>query len=391
VSSSPLRSFHSQPSFTLESDSIELAVTRLGGHMAPVSFDRHSSQPIRPYFVSPWQDEQHPSMPAAVLVPLRGDFFCLPFGGNGAAYHGQQHPPHGESATALWSLLEDAPLADGTARLALSLDTTIRPGRITKEVFLKPGHPVVYTRHVIENFAGPTPLGHHATLALPDEEHVLQISTSPFRLGMTNPGVFSDPAGGEYQSLAIGATFTDLAHVPSLFKDPAEVDCSRMPTRRGYADFLMVVADREAVGGNPAWTTAVNTKDRWVWFSLRDPAVLPATGFWIENRGRHSFPWNGRNQCLGLEDICGFFADGLVPSVTENLLSRQGIPTAVTLSADRPFDVRTIQGAVRVPAGFERVDRIDFLPDGIRLIATSGSEVAVPVRHGFVLGQDQAP
>jgi hypothetical protein len=326
-----------------------------------------------------------------VLTPLRGDFFCLPFGGNAAAFNGEQHPPHGETATAEWSLASDAPLADGTSRLALSLETRLRPGRVTKEIFLRPGQPVIYQRHLIEGFAGPTPLGHHATLAMPDDEGIFAISTSPFRLGMTNPGVFSDPAIGEYQALALGATFTDLARVPSLFKEPAEVDCSRLPARRGYTDLLIVVADADALAGRPAWTAAVNTRDHWVWFSLRNPAVLPTTAFWIENRGRHSFPWNGRNQCLGLEDICGFFADGLVPSVEPNLLSQQGIPTAIKLTAENPTDVRSIQAAVPVPASFDRVAEIEFTDTGVVLVAASGEQVAVRLSHQFVMGQGEAP
>ena len=50
--------------------------------MAPVTFFRDSAQPVRPYYVSPWQEEAPSKMPAPVLVSLRGDFFCLPFGGN---------------------------------------------------------------------------------------------------------------------------------------------------------------------------------------------------------------------------------------------------------------------------------------------------------------------
>jgi len=382
---------HSQPSYLLESDAVSLAVTRLGGQLAPVTFGVDGPKPIDPYYISPWQDENHPAMPAAVLTPLRGDFFCLPFGGNAAAFNGEQHPPHGETATAEWSLASDAPLADGTSRLALSLETRLRPGRVTKEIFLRPGQPVIYQRHLIEGFAGPTPLGHHATLAMPDDEGIFAISTSPFRLGMTNPGVFSDPAIGEYQALALGATFTDLARVPSLFKEPAEVDCSRLPARRGYTDLLIVVADADALAGRPAWTAAVNTRDHWVWFSLRNPAVLPTTAFWIENRGRHSFPWNGRNQCLGLEDICGFFADGLVPSVEPNLLSQQGIPTAIKLTAENPTDVRSIQAAVPVPASFDRVAEIEFTDTGVVLVAASGEQVAVRLSHPFVMGEGEAP
>ncbi len=385
------RTIHSQPSYLLESDSVSLAVTRLGGHLAPVMFGKGGAESISPYYVSPWQDEGHPAMPAAVLTPLRGDFFCLPFGGNAASFNGQQHPPHGETATAEWSFESDALLPDGTSRLGLQLETRVRPGRVTKEIFLKPGQPVVYQRHLIEGFAGPTPLGHHATLAMPDEEGIFAISTSPFRLGMTNPGVFSDPANGEYQALALGATFTELDRVPSLFKEPAEVDCSRLPARRGYADLLAVVADEDALAGRPAWTAAVNTREHWVWFSLRNPTTLPTTALWLENRGRHGFPWNGRNQCLGLEDICGFFADGLVPSVEPNLLSRQGIATAIELRADQPTDIRSIQAAVPVPKDFDRVARIAFTAAGVVLMAATGAEVQVAVNHGFVLGQGDTP
>ena len=74
---------HSQPSIGIQSDQVQLYVTETGGHMAPVTFYRDSDKPISPYHISPWQDEPTAPMPAPVLVPLRGDFFCMPFGGNG--------------------------------------------------------------------------------------------------------------------------------------------------------------------------------------------------------------------------------------------------------------------------------------------------------------------
>ena len=391
------RTIHAQPSWILANDDVEVAVTQLGGHMAPVTFDRRGGKPIQPYHLSPWQEEGLKDLPAAVLVPLRGDFFCLPFGGNSEPMHGEQHVPHGETATAAWTCAGCDRDPDGTQTLTLTLDTLVRPGKVTKVLSLKPGQPVVYSRHIIEGFAGPTPLGHHATLALPEQEGALAVSVSPYRLGMTNPGVFSDPAKGEYQALAQGAVFTDLGRVPSLFKDPAEVDCSRFPVRRGYADLLIVVADTTKLGGGPAWTAAVNTVDHWVWFSLRDPDVLPTTAFWIENRGRHGLPWNGRNSCLGLEDVCGYFADGLVPSVQSNILSQQGIRTAVKLDAQqptqnpnqKPIEIRYAQGAARVPDGFDRVKRIDFSQPGrIELVSDAGLSVTVPVHHAFVLGKE---
>lgn len=386
------RLIHSQPSWILATDSVEVAVTRHGGHMAPVTFDRGGDSPILPYHIAPWADERIEPLPAAVLGPLRGDFFCMPFGGNDAARGAEKHVPHGETATANWRLAGRTSEADGTERIAVVLDTAVRPGRVTKELFLVPGEPVVYSRHTIEGFAGPVPLGHHATLAMPDEEGAIRVSTSPFRLGMTCPGVFSDPARGEYQSLAPGATFSDLAKVPTIFRAPAETDCSRFPARRGYADLLALVADEKQLGGGPAWTAAVHTKDRWAWFAIRDPAVLPTTVFWMENHGRHGVPWNGRNNCLGLEDVCAYFAAGLVPSTEDNLLTRQGVRTAIALDAARPTEIRYAQAAVRVPPGFDRVKTIDFsTPGRIRLVADSGQTVEVPLRHAFVMGQGGRP
>jgi len=386
------RLIRSQPCWILATDSVEVALTRQGGHMAPVSFDRGSERPILPYHIAPWADEGIEPLPAAVLGPLRGDFFCMPFGGNAAARGGEQHVPHGETATASWRLAGRSREPDGTERLTVVLDTAVRPGRVTKDLFLVPGEPVVYSRHAIQGFAGPVPLGHHATLALPEEEGVVRVSTSPFRLGMTCPGVFSDPGSGEYQALDSGAAFTDLARVPSRWKSPAEVDCTRFPARKGYADLVLVVADARQLAGGPAWTAAVHTADHWAWFAIRDPAVLPTTVFWIENHGRHGSPWNGRNNCLGLEDVCAYFAEGLVPSTEDNPLTKQGVPTAVLLDAVRPTEIRYAQGAVRVPPGFDRVKAIDCsTPGRLRLVADSGQTVEVPVRHRFVMGQGDRP
>ena len=382
---------HSQPSFVLANEQVSVAITKRGGHMAPVVFRNGDGQQITPYYISPWQDEKPVDMPADVLVPLRGDFFCMPFGGNASEYKGEKHPPHGETATGLWSFVDDETSEPGVSRLTLALETHIRKGRVTKEIFLRERHPVVYQRHTVEGFVGPTPVGHHATLAMPNEKEVFALSTSPFRLGMTNPGVFSDPAEGEYQMLAVGKTFGNIKEIPTLFKDPDVVDCSRLPLQQGFADLFVVVADTDALDGKPAWTAAVNTKEHWVWFSLRDPRRLPMTAFWLENHGRHSFPWNGRNQCLGLEDICGFFADGLAESVDANLLSDQGVATAITGSDATPTDIRSIQGAVSVPAAFDRVEEIAFGDNEITLRSESGQFVTVALNYKFVLGEGMHP
>ena len=382
------KEIHGQSSFVLENDVVSLAITKQGGHMAPVVFGAANEQQIRPYYISPWQEEDRSDMPAEVLVPLRGDFFCLPFGGNAQPYQNQNHPVHGETATAEWTFVDSEDVESGISRLRLVLDTRVRKGRVTKEITLRDRHPVIYQRHCVEGFVGPSPVGHHAILEMPDEEGTFVISTSPFRLGMTNPGVFGDPAAGEYQMLAEGKSFCDLREIPTLFRDPAVVDCSRLPLRRGFTDLFAVVADAESLAGKPAWTAAVNTSENWAWFSLRDPRKLPMTAFWLENHGRHSFPWNGRNQCLGVEDICGYFAEGIAASARANLLTEQGIATAIDCTEDSPLDIRSIQAAVPVPVGFNRVEPIDFRDKCLRLISDSGSSVEVTVDHSFVLGDE---
>ena len=187
--------------------------------------------------------------------------------------------------------------------------------------------------------------------------------------------------------LAIEETFCDLAEIPTLFKNPDVVDVTHLPLQQGFSDLFAVVADTSALDGKPAWTTAVNTKEHWVWFSLRDPRKLPMTAFWLENHGRHSFPWNGRNQCLGVEDICGYFADGLAASVKSNPLSDQGIATSVNSSEDTPLDIRSIQGAVSVPASFDCVEEIGFADNEIVLLAENGQAVSIPLHYKFVLGE----
>ena len=379
----PSRSVHSQPSAILATKDVEVAVTTRGGHMAPVTFFRSSDRPVQPYSVSPWQDEAPLPMPAPVLVTLRGDFFCMPFGGNSAEVAGEKHPPHGEIVGELWEVVGTKQAGD-VSTLTMEIDTKVRKGRVIKELSLVDGQNAVYSRHTIEGFAGRAPLGHHATLAMPEKEGAVRIATSPIRFGMTCPGVFSDPKQREYQALLPGAKWTDLAKVPVAWKGAADADLTRLPGRYGYADLVQLVNESSEKTGGPAWTTATFPADGYLWFALKDPAVLTTTVFWMENHGRHGHPWNGRNNCLGIEDATAFFADGLAASVSDNLLSKEGIATAVTLTADKPTTVNYIQGVVRIPEGFENVKTLEFAPGEVTFVSTTGKRVTAPVRHEFL-------
>jgi hypothetical protein len=378
-----LRTIHSQPSFVFGNDQVEVAVTEIGGHAAPVTFYRRTDKPVQPYYISPWQDENHAQMPAPVLVPLRGDFFCLPFGGNTDAAGGEKHPPHGEIVGNKWTSA-GVKKSGKVTTFTLAVETKVRPGRVTKELSLVDGQNVVYSRHTIEGFAGPAPLGHHATLAMPDQEGTVRIATSAFRFGMTCPSLFGNPRDGEYQSLLPGAKWTDMRNVPVWAKGLPEADLTRLPARYGYADLIQIINEPWENTESPAWTTATNTDAGYVWFSLKDPGVLRTTVFWIENHGRHGHPWNGRNNCLGLEDVTSHFADGLAASIRENTLTREGVKTAVELKGGEPFVVNYIQGVVRIPAGFDVVEKLEFSPGKVTFISVGGPRVTAPVKHEFL-------
>ena len=219
---------------------------------------------------------------------------------------------------------------------------------------------------------------------MPDKEGTVRLAASPFRFGMTYPGQFSDPKQGEYQSLQPGVKWTTLTKVPVIWKGEPDADLTKLPARQGYADLIQLVNEPWEKTHGPAWMTATFVDAGYLWFSLKDPAILSSTVFWIENHGRHGHPWSGRNNCLGLEDVTSYFADGLQASTHENILSKDGVLTALELKASEPTAVNYIQGAVKIPAGFEMVKTLEFAPGQVTFISTTGNRVITPVKHEFL-------
>ena len=74
---------YSQAGWRLKSDKIDLFITANGGHIAPVNFCIDTETPVQPYYISPWQNEGLKDFGAPILIPLRGNWFGMPFGGNG--------------------------------------------------------------------------------------------------------------------------------------------------------------------------------------------------------------------------------------------------------------------------------------------------------------------
>ncbi|MGQ9588765.1 MAG: hypothetical protein ACUVYA_00565 [Planctomycetota bacterium] len=368
-----------QPSWRIATRDVEAFVTEMGGHLGPVVFGR-AGRRIAPFAVAPWAEERlDPGLPAIIRV-LRGDFFCLPFGANATAYRGERHPVHGETANARWTL-ERASSGPEAASIALSLRTKVRAGRVEKRISLVAGEGAVYSEHVVSGMSGPMNFGHHAMLRFPEAEGSGVVSTSRFVHGQVFPGVFEDPAQGGYSLLAPGAVFDSLEAVRTIAGETA--DLTRYPARRGFEDLVQIASDPDLPF---AWTAVAFPKERFLWFSLKDPRVLASTIFWFSNGGRHYPPWDGRHVgVLGLEEVTSYFHYGLAESARRNPFSAQGIPTCFAMDPRRPLVVRTIVGVARIPPGFDAVADVRPAPGGrLEFLSRSGKRARARARLEFL-------
>ncbi|MDE2730594.1 MAG: hypothetical protein OXI38_04260 [Bacteroidota bacterium] len=369
-----------QASWRLSSPGVEAFVTRLGGHLGPVVF-RLDDCDVNPYAVCPWAEEPMDMVIPPILRVLRGDFFCMPFGANEAAFRQEQHPPHGEAANGNWQL-ESLHSESDSVTLHASLATCVRTGRVDKYIRLRGDNTAIYCRHVIAGMDGPMSLGHHAMLKFPEAPGSGLISTSPFVWARTAPLPVELPENQGYSLLKPDAAFTSLEEVPTITGELS--DLSRYPARRGYEDLVMVVADPAL---DPAWTAVTFPAQRFVWFALKDPSVLRQTVFWFSNGGRYYPPWDGRHtDVMGLEEVTSYFHYGLAESAHSNPLDRAGHRTCLQLNADSPLDVRYIMGVVSIPDGFDRVESIEAGAEAgtVRIRSASGIDVHTAVDLSFM-------
>jgi hypothetical protein len=369
-----LKDVFGEPSWQIGSASVEAAVSVNGGMMAPVRFTLPDGRTVEPYYVSPWWNEPRDAIAPDVLRVLRGDFFCLPFGGANDR-HGEHHEPHGEASYAPWSLASST-----GSSLACSIDYTAG-GRIEKEIHSAESAPAIYTEHRVSGFSGAYPLGHHAILkgAEPGSDAsapLWKIHTAPFDLGMTDPGATAPTAAREYFAMAPGARFTSLSEVPTRWKTPETADCSVFPAREGFID---IIAWYRRPTSTLAWTVAYSLVEGYAWYSLKDSRVLPATVMWIENRGRHGAPWSGRNSCVGIEETCSYFANGLVAPADGGAIGKEGIATAASLSADQTFTVRTIQGVFPIKDPKDAIATFDESVPGGAFVTAAGTQIDLGV------------
>jgi hypothetical protein len=380
--SSKLLSVLGQLSWRIATPQVEAFVTRAGGQVGPVNFKLNGRR-VSPYSIAPWATErnvQRDRRTPVILKALRGDFFCMPFGGNTAAFKHERHPPHGEVANANWTL-ESIDNDDRGPTIRLSLKTKVRKAHVDKSIGLRRGQHAIYSRHVISGATGPMTLGHHAMIKFPDEPGSGVISTSRFIYGQVFPQPVERPENLGYSFLKPGHEFDSLERVQTITGETTDI--SRYPARRGFEDLVMMASDPNLPF---AWTAVAFAKQRFVWFALKDPRVLRSTIFWISNGGRHYAPWSSRHvNVMGLEEVTADFHYGIAESVKDNPWMARGIPTHVELDPKKPTYVNYIMAIAQIPERFDRVASI--APSGeseVEIRSSNGEIIRSPIDLSFL-------
>jgi hypothetical protein len=260
----------------------------------------------------------------------------------------------------------------------LKIDTNSRKGSVFKRIKIKDNENNLYINHTVNGFSGPVSLGHHATFPGLTKKY---ISTSAIKFGYTSKYESENYNNGEYYSLPSLKKFEYLEKVPTIWKDNEYTDCSEFPARKGYVDIIQVYNKPQK---DFAWSAVTVPEEGYLWFSLKNSDILTSTVLWMDNKGRHQNPWNGRNCCIGVEDVCSSFADGLAVSAENNFLNKEGIKTCHILKAGSTFCVNYIQGVVRIPEGFDRVKTIIKKDAGIEISSFSGEVVFTEVDTNFL-------
>ena len=365
-----MQTVHGENSYQLTTPELDLGVTARAGHMAPVVFHL-PGRDVSPYALPPWEPAEFPDLPPLLSI-LRGDFFCLPFGGQ------TKGPPHGDPANAEWSLV-----SQNERSITLHQHASDSGASIDKILSTRPGHHAVYAEHRISRLDGEYNYGTHPILDLSElPDGAGRVSVSPFRYASVFPGVFSDPANGETQALMGGAEFTDLTAVP--LAAGGTTDLTRYPSRPGNEDLVMMVSQPATPEQPFAWSAVV--LDGYVWFALKDPEDFPATLFWMSNGGRTAAPWNGRHRGrIGIEEVCSYFSHGVDESRKSPLVGLD-IPTVRGFRSGETVSLRVIQAVARVPEDFGKVMQIrPASQNSVVITGESGKEIAVPIEWGFVL------
>ncbi|MCD8350581.1 MAG: hypothetical protein LUC93_08240 [Planctomycetaceae bacterium] len=370
-----------QPCYAFGNEKVDLYSTVLAGNTNP--YFRLGSRHVSPFFIPSWWNEGWLENAPPLFNVCRGNFFCLPLGGDLEGTRGKVIPIHGRCANEHWNW---AGIEESGESRSLFLEFEDELGLIRKELRLLDGHSVVYENNAVSGWEGDYPVGYHPTVKLPDLPGSAHFAISRVIDGYTTFENHESAERGGYSLFLNAQKITDMTKIRTIFGDT--VDFTSQPIRQGYEDVFMTINDP---ADELAYIAITFRDEGYVYFQLKNPRILGNTMFWVSNGGRHYAPWNGRcRPVLGMEETFSYYHYGIPASTDDNPIKSLGHKTAVRLTADRTYDFPLIYGVAVVPNGFLGVKTIRAEGSGIVLTGLDGQEVHAAVDLSFLLREHEA-
>jgi hypothetical protein len=313
-----------------------IAVQSLAAMVGPATFVLPDGRQAQPFQIAPWTFEPEAVSQPAVLRRLRGEWPCVPFGGDakrdlppgwsptGATFPGADIF-HGPSSAGEWRFVE---AAQGTIAMALDYPDSHPVKAVKRRVTPDPRAAAIDFELEIEARAPcALPIGLHPTFRMPAKLGALRLEPARYDHVRTFP-VTVEPGATLFPP---DVRFDRLEAAPTL--GGGAVDASRLPFDGSIEELLLLV---NCDGGFALTDSANGWRVRMTW----EKRHFPCTLLWISNRGRQAYPWSGRHLALGVEPICGAFDLGPAVSNAPNPISAAGAPTALRLAPGETFVTR---------------------------------------------------
>jgi hypothetical protein len=344
---------------TIDTDGISLTFRPESGIIDDLVIACEGARELRPLHRAPWLNsgESLPDEVAPVERRLAGDFFCAPFGRTSPDI-----PIHGWAANGTWDKVGIEREATGGVTATYRLRETVEGAKLIKRLTLCPNHPIVYQHHVFEGGTGAIPIAHHAMIRVPGGAR-LSFSSKASRFTPARP-LETDPKRGR-SVLLYPQHFSSFATVKRA--NGGLSDASLYPFETGHEDLIIM---SEAPATKLGWSAALALKEGFLFFAIKDAAILPHTVLWMSNGGRSYTPWNSRHRAvIGIEEA------SLDYRLIEDPKDR---PAGLSLGKGRTTTVRYAFGAIPPPKNWTAVKDIELGKGKLTLTDESGDRRDVP-------------